>query len=293
MNGRVYDPIIGRFLSPDPYIQAPYFAQNFDRYSYVWNNPLKYVDPSGYKSIPRWFYYHVKLYIARTSTSGVWDDPFDDPLSSGGDFYDYGTSGGGAGGGAPLGGSAASGPGSGGGGGGATAPLDLGGDDNGLAGPQRKKKGPFITLIDFTGLQRLFKGTANVIPLRFGLKRISINWETDQWEKIVDLQQTAGFFSYTSRNDYQLSIHYGAGFQGTVVQYSKNGNFGALAHHFDNSGQAMDYLNRPVDRYIQSGNSGDNFQIFFPSNMFYEVDIYEKRRKTHHFNFRIPWIQRG
>jgi len=52
MNGRVYDPIIGRFLSPDPYIQAPYFAQNFDRYSYVWNNPLKYVDPSGYLMVP-------------------------------------------------------------------------------------------------------------------------------------------------------------------------------------------------------------------------------------------------
>ncbi len=44
--------IIGRFLSPDPYIQAPYFAQNFDRYSYVWNNPLKYVDPSGYLMKP-------------------------------------------------------------------------------------------------------------------------------------------------------------------------------------------------------------------------------------------------
>jgi RHS repeat-associated protein len=136
MNGRVYDPIIGRFLSPDPYIQLPYFAQNFDRYSYVWNNPLKYVDPSGYKSITRWFYYHVKLYIARTSASGIWDDPFDDPLSSGGDLYDYGTSGGGAGGGAPLGGSAASGPGSGGGG---AAPLNLGGDGGpGNTGNNRK-----------------------------------------------------------------------------------------------------------------------------------------------------------
>ena len=52
MNGRVYDPVIGRFLSPDPYIQAPYFAPNFDRYSYVWNNPLKYIDPSGYLMVP-------------------------------------------------------------------------------------------------------------------------------------------------------------------------------------------------------------------------------------------------
>jgi len=48
MNGRVYDPVIGRFLSPDPVIQSPYSSQNYNRYSYVLNNPLSLVDPSGY-----------------------------------------------------------------------------------------------------------------------------------------------------------------------------------------------------------------------------------------------------
>ena len=48
MNGRFYDPLIGRFLSPDPYVQAPDNPQNFNRYSYCLNNPLKYVDPTGY-----------------------------------------------------------------------------------------------------------------------------------------------------------------------------------------------------------------------------------------------------
>ncbi|HTF84227.1 MAG TPA: RHS repeat-associated core domain-containing protein [Cellvibrio sp.] len=48
MNGRVYDPELGRFLSPDPVVQAPYNTQNYNRYSYVWNNPLSLVDPSGY-----------------------------------------------------------------------------------------------------------------------------------------------------------------------------------------------------------------------------------------------------
>ncbi len=48
MNGRVYDPSIGRFLSADPNIQAPYSTQSYNRYSYVINNPLKYNDPSGY-----------------------------------------------------------------------------------------------------------------------------------------------------------------------------------------------------------------------------------------------------
>ncbi len=48
MNGRVYDPSIGRFLSADPHIQAPLNTQSYNRYSYVLNNPLKYTDPSGY-----------------------------------------------------------------------------------------------------------------------------------------------------------------------------------------------------------------------------------------------------
>ena len=47
MNGRMYDPNLGRFLSPDNYIQSPYNPQNFNRYSYCLNNPLKYTDPDG------------------------------------------------------------------------------------------------------------------------------------------------------------------------------------------------------------------------------------------------------
>ena len=48
MKGRVYDPEIGRFMSPDPFIQSPMNSQSFNRYSYVLNNPLSLVDPSGY-----------------------------------------------------------------------------------------------------------------------------------------------------------------------------------------------------------------------------------------------------
>ena len=46
-NGRVYDPLIGRFLSPDPFVQMPDFSQSFNRYSYCLNNPYKYTDPDG------------------------------------------------------------------------------------------------------------------------------------------------------------------------------------------------------------------------------------------------------
>jgi RHS repeat-associated protein len=48
MNGRVYDPLVGRFMSADPFIQAPYNLKSFNRYSYGWNNPLKIIDPTGY-----------------------------------------------------------------------------------------------------------------------------------------------------------------------------------------------------------------------------------------------------
>jgi len=50
MNGRVYDPLVGMFLSPDPVVQSPGDPLNYNRYSYVFNNPLKYIDPSGYSA---------------------------------------------------------------------------------------------------------------------------------------------------------------------------------------------------------------------------------------------------
>ena len=37
-----------RFISADPNIQAPFVTASFNRYSYVFNNPLKYMDPTGF-----------------------------------------------------------------------------------------------------------------------------------------------------------------------------------------------------------------------------------------------------
>jgi RHS repeat-associated protein len=48
MNGRVYDPTLGRFISADPVIQYPQTTQGFNRYTYVNNNPLSFTDPSGF-----------------------------------------------------------------------------------------------------------------------------------------------------------------------------------------------------------------------------------------------------
>ena len=47
MNGRMYDPLMSTFLSVDNYVQSPENSQNFNRYAYCLNNPLKYTDPDG------------------------------------------------------------------------------------------------------------------------------------------------------------------------------------------------------------------------------------------------------
>ncbi|SSZ47244.1 RHS repeat domain-containing protein [Bergeyella zoohelcum] len=47
MNGRLYDPLLIRFLNADEHIQDPYNTQNYNKYGYVYNNPLMYNDPSG------------------------------------------------------------------------------------------------------------------------------------------------------------------------------------------------------------------------------------------------------
>ena len=48
---RWYDPHIGRFIQPDTIVPNPGDAQAFDRYAYVLNNPLKYVDPTGHQAV--------------------------------------------------------------------------------------------------------------------------------------------------------------------------------------------------------------------------------------------------
>ena len=51
MNGRMYDPVISAFLSVDQYVSNPESAQGFNRYAYCMNNPLRYIDPSGWTMV--------------------------------------------------------------------------------------------------------------------------------------------------------------------------------------------------------------------------------------------------
>ena len=66
MNGRVYDPTIGRFISADPYIQAEDNLQSYNRYAYVMNSPLTTNDPSGYFSFKKFVKSFVKAAVVPT-----------------------------------------------------------------------------------------------------------------------------------------------------------------------------------------------------------------------------------
>ena len=47
MNGRLYDPVLGRMLSPDSEIHDEMGTNGYNRFSYAHNNPLKFTDPDG------------------------------------------------------------------------------------------------------------------------------------------------------------------------------------------------------------------------------------------------------
>ena len=47
MNARLYDPTLGRFITPDSFVEAA-FGQGLNRYTYVLNSPLSLTDPSGF-----------------------------------------------------------------------------------------------------------------------------------------------------------------------------------------------------------------------------------------------------
>ena len=56
LNGRVYDPMVGRMISADPTVPDPLNAQAWNRYSYVGNDPLAFTDPSGFSWLSSFFH---------------------------------------------------------------------------------------------------------------------------------------------------------------------------------------------------------------------------------------------
>jgi len=72
MNGRCYDPVVGRFLSPDIIVQNPNNTQCYNRYSYCINNPLKYSDPSGWSYDNSWTYRHNANIVNHNFLDRLW-----------------------------------------------------------------------------------------------------------------------------------------------------------------------------------------------------------------------------
>ena len=80
MNGRLYDPYLARFLSPDNYVQMPDFSQSFNRYSYCLNNPLKYTDPDG----------EIAWWVVAAFVGGAFNVAANmDDINNAGDFFGY------------------------------------------------------------------------------------------------------------------------------------------------------------------------------------------------------------
>ncbi|AZI39192.1 RHS repeat-associated core domain-containing protein [Epilithonimonas vandammei] len=68
MNGRLYDPLLRRFLNADENIQDPHNTQNYNKYGYVMNNPMMYADPSG-EFI--WFVAAIGLFWGSVATGAI------------------------------------------------------------------------------------------------------------------------------------------------------------------------------------------------------------------------------
>jgi RHS repeat-associated protein len=89
MNGRIYDPLLGRFLSADPIVQFPGILQSYNRYSYVRNNPLSRLDPSGFaETFQEWVdkrkdQKDVKAFLASLEKAGVKAIVFDPSTGKG------------------------------------------------------------------------------------------------------------------------------------------------------------------------------------------------------------------
>jgi RHS repeat-associated protein len=74
-NARLYDPVIGRFFSPDPFVQAPDFTQNYNRYSYCLNNPVMYSDPNGeFVIVDSWIVGFVSKLFETSSLKQSWQE---------------------------------------------------------------------------------------------------------------------------------------------------------------------------------------------------------------------------
>ncbi|WP_123862146.1 SpvB/TcaC N-terminal domain-containing protein [Chryseobacterium artocarpi] len=90
MNGRLYDPLLRRFLNADENIQDPYNTQNYNKYGYVFNNPLMYNDPNGELV---WFVPIIAAVVSEFFTMYYTQTPFNGTRFAGGLAMSYASAG--------------------------------------------------------------------------------------------------------------------------------------------------------------------------------------------------------
>ncbi len=95
-SARLYDPVLGRFITPDSMVPDPYDPQALNRYVYVKNNPLKYIDPSGHFPMGGSWDSGTDSWYYGWGGGGFWDNSWfgdfslmDISLYSNVDFYSY------------------------------------------------------------------------------------------------------------------------------------------------------------------------------------------------------------
>ncbi|MEM1081667.1 MAG: RHS repeat-associated core domain-containing protein, partial [Pseudomonadota bacterium] len=69
MNGRLFDPLLGRFMQADPFMED---TGTLNRYTYVHNNPLAYTDPTGYSSWKDWVKVGAAIAIGAVTQNWAW-----------------------------------------------------------------------------------------------------------------------------------------------------------------------------------------------------------------------------
>jgi murein DD-endopeptidase MepM/ murein hydrolase activator NlpD len=77
---RFYVPALGRFLSADTLVPEPGNPQSLNRYTYVRNRPLNYIDPSGHKECDLQWGCDVVPILPKSKPFSPWPDPLRDQL---------------------------------------------------------------------------------------------------------------------------------------------------------------------------------------------------------------------
>jgi len=283
-------PILARMLSADPFVANSAHAQDYNRYSYVRNNPLKYTDPSGYIIDDRPYGMGKRLYMnGRTWFSGVlfnffnselfeytghdvsWVDNFSfiGPLSlesysstgSIGTPGSTGTLGGGLG----------------------FALSSFSMPETNLNNPIPRWLIRFPTMVDFR--RNVFSDTHR-LPWHWGIRMatttINIGWNYNVTNQTNQINPN---FNFNNPNWFRLNVNWQS-FPGIAVTGTIDGTPANAFNNIRPDGIAVDNIGLPVVGFNALYNNGANISLNFPPGTMYDIKITTRERKQ----INIPYL---